>query len=146
MLEFPGMTADDIKVFLIDAEEQLQALEDGLLELEQVGEDEEVIGQIFRAAHTLKGSSATLGHQKMAKLTHSMESLLDLVRKSKLEVGPDLMDVLFECLDVLRVLNREVETGQESGEDITVLTGRLLDIIACAEEETTPAEPSAFCR
>ncbi|MDD4793061.1 MAG: chemotaxis protein CheA [Firmicutes bacterium] len=145
MLEFPGMTADDIKVFLIDAEEQLQALEDGLLELEQVGEDEEVIGQIFRAAHTLKGSSATLGHEKMAKLTHSMESLLDLVRKSKLEVGPDLMDVLFECLDVLRVLNREVETGQESGEDITVLTGRLLDIIACAEEETTEADSEESC-
>ncbi len=45
MLQFPGMTADDIKVFLIDAEEQLQALEDGLLELEQVGENEEVIGK-----------------------------------------------------------------------------------------------------
>ncbi len=134
MLEFPGMTADDIKVFLIEAEEQLQSLEDGLLELEQAGEDDEVIGQIFRAAHTLKGSSATLGHDKMANLTHSMESVLDLVRKSQLEVGPDLMDVLFECLDVLRVLNREVETGQESGEDITALTGRLLDIIAFAEE------------
>ncbi len=80
MLEFPGMTADDIKVFLIEAEEQLQSLEDGLLELEQAGEDDEVIGQIFRAAHTLKGSSATLGHDKMANLTHSMESVLDLVR------------------------------------------------------------------
>lgn len=145
MLQFPGMTADDIKVFLIDAEEQLQALEDGLLELEQVGENEEVIGQIFRAAHTLKGSSATLGHEKMARLTHSMESLLDLVRKSKLEVSPELMDVLFECLDVLRVLNREVETGQESGEDITVLIGRLLDIIAYAQGENANGDRAESC-
>ena len=52
--------------------DRLQSLEDGLLELEQAGEDDEVIGQIFRAAHTLKGSSATLGHDKMANLTHSM--------------------------------------------------------------------------
>ena len=84
MLQFPGMTDDDIKVFLVEADEQLQFLEDGLLALEQSSDDPEVIAQIFRAAHTLKGSSATLGHDKMARLTHSMESALDLVRNSRI--------------------------------------------------------------
>ncbi len=129
MLQFPGMTDDDIKVFLVEADEQLQFLEDGLLALEQSSDDPEVIAQIFRAAHTLKGSSATLGHDKMARLTHSMESALDLVRKSRIEVTSTLMDLLFECLDMLRILNREISTAQDSGADITALNERLLDVI-----------------
>jgi len=94
MLQFPGMTEEDIKVFLAEADEQLQYLEDGLLDLEHSSDDPEVIAQIFRAAHTLKGSSATLGHDKMARLTHSMESVFDLVRKSQMDVTPALMDLL----------------------------------------------------
>ena len=140
MLQFPGMTDDDIKVFLVEAEEQLQNLEDGLLMLEQGGDDEEIIAQIFRAAHTLKGSSATLGHEKMAKLTHSMESVLDLVRREHTEVSPQLMDLFFECLDMLRVLNREIATAQDSGADIEGLNDRLLDVIECGEHGTGEAD------
>ena len=135
MLQFPGMTEEDIKVFLAEADEQLQYLEDGLLDLEQSSDDPEVIAQIFRAAHTLKGSSATLGHEKMARLTHSMESVLDLVRKSQMDVTPALMDLLFECLDMLRILNREIATAQDSGADITELDDRLLDVIESVERQ-----------
>jgi len=134
------MTEDDIKVFLAEADEQLQYLEDGLLDLEQSSEDPEVIAQIFRAAHTLKGSSATLGHDKMAKLTHSMESVLDLVRKSQMNVTPALMDLMFECLDMLRILNREIATAQDSGADITELDDRLLDVIVSVERQATSGD------
>ena len=140
MLQFPGMTEDDIKVFLAEADEQLQYLEDGLLDLEQNSEDPEVIAQIFRAAHTLKGSSATLGHDKMARLTHSMESALDLVRKSQTDVTPALMDLLFECLDMLRILNREIATAQDSGADVTELDDRLLDVIESVERQASAGE------
>ncbi len=135
MLQFPGMTEEDIKVFLAEADEQLQYLEDGLLDLEQSSDDPEVIAQIFRAAHTLKGSSATLGHDKMARLTHSMESALDLVRKSQMSVTPVFMDLMFECLDMLRILNREIATAQDSGADITELDDRLLDVIESVERQ-----------
>ncbi len=144
MLQFPGMTEEDIKVFLAEADEQLQYLEDGLLDLEQSSDDPEVIAQIFRAAHTLKGSSATLGHDKMARLTHSMESALDLVRKSQMSVTPVFMDLMFECLDMLRILNREIATAQDSGADITELDDRLLDVIESVERQAgadgTPGE------
>ncbi len=140
MLQFPGMTEEDIKVFLAEADEQLQYLEDGLLDLEQSSDDPEVIAQIFRAAHTLKGSSATLGHDKMARLTHSMESVLDLVRKSQMNVTPILMDLMFECLDMLRILNREIATAQDSGADITELDDRLLDVIESVERQATSGE------
>ncbi|MBP7891930.1 MAG: chemotaxis protein CheA [Firmicutes bacterium] len=140
MLQFPGMTEEDIKVFLAEADEQLQYLEDGLLDLEQSSDDPEVIAQIFRAAHTLKGSSATLGHEKMARLTHSMESVLDLVRKSQMSVTPILMDLMFECLDMLRILNREIATAQDSGVDITELDDRLLDVIESAERQAGAGE------
>ena len=137
MLQFPGMTEEDIKVFLAEADEQLQYLEDGLLDLEQNSDDPEVIAQIFRAAHTLKGSSATLGHDKMARLTHSMESALDLVRKSQANVTPALMDLLLECLDMLRILNREIATAQDSGADVTELDERLLDVIESVERQAS---------
>ncbi|MEA4882361.1 MAG: chemotaxis protein CheA [Clostridia bacterium] len=152
MIQFPGMTADDIKVFLIEADEQLQMLEDGLLALEQGRHDETVIGDLFRAAHTLKGSSATLGHEKMAELTHAMESVLDGVRKAQMAVTPMMMDTMFECLDILRVLNREISSGQDSGADVSGLIGRLLDLVACAEggrsansEGMTPGADGAKC-
>ena len=143
MLQFPGMTEEDIKVFLVEADEQLQYLEDGLLDLEQRSDDPEVIAQIFRAAHTLKGSSATLGHDKMARLTHSMESVLDLVRKSQMNVTPVLMDLMFECLDMLRILNREIATAQDSGADITELDDRLLDVIESVERQAVSGEVMA---
>lgn len=100
---------------------------------------------LFNLDYVLSRDEKEFASEAMAKLTHSTESLLDLVRESRLESGLDLVDVLFEFLDVLRVLNREVETGQDSGEDIMVLTWRLLDIIACAEGETTEGDTGASC-
>ena len=65
-----------LNIFLDETEEQLQILDEALILLEQERENEELLNKIFRAAHTLKGSSASMGFEKMAQLTHVMESVL----------------------------------------------------------------------
>ena len=76
----PDITAEDIQAFLQEAEEHLELLDEDIVRLEREGDNQELLQEIFRAAHTLKGSSAMLGHQRMAALAHLMESFLDLVR------------------------------------------------------------------
>jgi two-component system, chemotaxis family, sensor kinase CheA len=119
------MTAEDIKVFLDEAEEQLQAMEGGILKLEKEGDNPEHIQEIFRAAHTLKGSSATLGHKNMAEVTHSMENVLDKLRKGKLVLTTAISDTLLACLDILQTFKEEIASGEESGVDIGEILARL---------------------
>jgi two-component system, chemotaxis family, sensor kinase CheA len=119
------MSAEDIKVFLDEAEEQLQAMEAGILKLEKEGDNPEHLQEIFRAAHTLKGSSATLGHKKMAEVTHSMENVLDKLRKGKLALTTVVGDTLLACLDVLQAFKEEIATGEESGVGTAEIMERL---------------------
>ena len=125
----------DLRLFLQDADEQLALLDQDLIRLEQ-GPDDEILQGIFRAAHTLKGSSATIGHTKMAELTHAMESVLDGVRKHTLPVTTPLIDTLLSGLDGLRVLLQEVVTLEDSGMDFGPLAAELLAL----RDGETPAE------
>ncbi len=105
---------DDLKLFCEETDEQIELLDTCLVQLE--GEPEpELLQQIFRAAHTLKGSSATIGHKKMANLTHAMETVLDAVRQGKRAPTSDVVDALLAGLDALRILANEVVTRVDSG-------------------------------
>jgi len=78
------MSPDELKIFMEEGEEQLEVLAQGLLALERSDDDVDLLQRIFRAAHTLKGSSGAVGHRRMADLTHAMESVLDLIRSGKI--------------------------------------------------------------
>ena len=78
---------EDLQVWLQEAEEQLQVLDESIIRLEKESDDEELLQEIFRAAHTLKGSSASIKHTRMAELTHAMEGVLDEVRNRRLDVS-----------------------------------------------------------
>ena len=108
---------EEIRIFLEEAEEQILTLEEGIIDLEKSSDelDTELLQAIFRAAHTLKGSSAALGHTGTAKLTHEMENLLDQLRKGTREVTPEFITLLLEGIDALRIYNEEIATDEESG-------------------------------
>lgn len=116
---------EELKIFLEEVEEHLQTLEEDLVKLEKEEEPQDLLQGIFRAAHTLKGSSATIGHQRMANLTHAMENILDKLRKDQLTVSSELMDVLFEALDHLRVLKDEIVNDEESDIDLNDVVKKL---------------------
>ncbi len=109
---------EEIRIFLEEADEQILTLEEGIMGLEKSEGnklDDDLLQAIFRAAHTLKGSSAALGHTGMAKLTHEMENLLDQLRKGVREVTPEFVNLLLEGVDALRIYNEEIANDEESG-------------------------------
>ncbi len=119
------ITADDLKVFLQEAESLLELLDEDIIRLEHEAGDEELLQEIFRAAHTLKGSSGMLGFAEMASLTHAMEDLLDRVRKGTQPVTPELIDVLLMSLDGLKVLRDNLVSGQDATLDVGPMVEQL---------------------
>ena len=89
------------EAFIDEAEELLRSLNELALELERKPDDRTLIDEIFRAAHSLKGMSATMGYEGPAGLTHQMENLLDLVRQGRLRVSEDFTSTAFDWLDAL---------------------------------------------
>ncbi|WDS36814.1 chemotaxis protein CheA [Pseudoxanthomonas sp.] len=97
--------------FFEESREGLDAMEAGLLALEQGSRDPEVINSVFRAAHSIKGGAATFGFDAMAGLTHVLETLLDELRSGKRQIEPQAIDAILGSVDVLRALLREAEHG-----------------------------------
>ncbi|AQS59852.1 chemotaxis protein CheA [Desulforamulus ferrireducens] len=98
----------EIGVFIDELEEKIQVINDGLLALERDEGNPDIIQEIFRAAHTIKGSSGIMGYQGMASLTHEMENLFDKIRHGEIHVTSPMINVLFEALDTLKDLKDEV--------------------------------------
>jgi two-component system chemotaxis sensor kinase CheA len=128
----PDIDPDELKVFLQEAEEQLQLLDEDIIRLEREADNVDLIQEIFRAAHTLKGSSGMLGFKKMAGLTHVMEDILDRVRSNKLGVNADLIDGLLQSLDALKEMTAGLDSGEESNYDIDPL----IDVLRTAAGDT----------
>ncbi len=114
----PDLSPEELKIFLEETEEQIELLDENIVKLEKEGDDPELLQEIFRAAHTLKGSSAMVGHDRMAELTHAMESLLDRLRSNTLSVSTEIIDALLYGLDAVKVLKQDMTSPEESDLDI----------------------------
>jgi two-component system chemotaxis sensor kinase CheA len=109
------------EAFLSESTEYLQGIVDALLTLESDPEDLEPVEAVFRAAHSLKGMSATMGYERTAALTHTMESLMDTVRKREQPVTGDLIDLVLRATDTLReLINDEASGGCEIDPELMV--------------------------
>ena len=136
------ITSEDLKVFLEEAEEQLQLLDDEVIRLEKETTEEGLAG-IFRAAHTLKGSSAMLGYTAMTEVAHAMESLLDKLRNQEVSVTSQVVDALLHSLDVLRVLTDELIDEQGVEVDFASLVAELEACMGIEATESTDDGASA---
>ncbi|GAF26454.1 chemotaxis protein histidine kinase and related kinases [Moorella thermoacetica Y72] len=117
-------------IFLDEAEEQLQQLDEAVVQLEQTPDDQELLNTIFRAAHTLKGSSASMGFNRLATLTHRMESVLDSLRQGKLTVSREIIDILLASVDTLRALKDSIAAGKGEEGDVNEVVARLEAVLA----------------
>jgi len=113
-----GITQEDLKLFLQEADEQIELLDEDIVRLEKEAANPDLMQEIFRAAHTLKGSSAMVGHQRMSDLAHAMENVLDALRKNTLAVSPPVVDSLLHGLDVMRLLRDELVNPTAKETDI----------------------------
>jgi two-component system, chemotaxis family, sensor kinase CheA len=102
------------ELFLTESREHLSAINQWLLQLERDGAagSAEPVSAIFRAVHTIKGMSATMGYTVVAELSHELETLLDRVRRGELPVNSELMDLLFRAADVLEGAIDAAVTGR----------------------------------
>ncbi|MFD0671717.1 chemotaxis protein CheW [Cohnella sp. GCM10027633] len=118
-----------LSIFIDEANDHLQSLNENMLRLEQSPEDIGIVQVIFRSAHTLKGMSATMEFKDLASLTHEMENVLDLVRNGKLNMNGNIFDTLFKCLDELEAMVQDVINGGTGSGDVTELVERLKAIV-----------------
>ncbi len=126
-----------LSVFMDECQEHLLTLNQSLLELEHNPDSSGILDKIFRAAHTLKGASATMGFNKMADLTHAMEDVLSKLRAKDLSVTAEIMNTLFEAVDLLETLTNKIGEGKEEDIEIGSVVQELRHFVTA---ETVPAK------
>ncbi len=119
-----------LQIFIEEANEHVQSLNQCLLQMEKDPGDKDVLNEIFRVAHTIKGMAGTMGFTKMTKLTHDMENVLHAIRNDEIKVTSGLVDVLFKCLDALEnYVNSVISTGGEGDKEYKTVIASLNDIL-----------------
>ncbi|TVR90120.1 MAG: chemotaxis protein CheA [Spirochaetaceae bacterium] len=107
--------------FFVEAEMQIESLESNILVLENDTNNSDAIDEIFRAAHTLKGASATVQMSELAEFTHLVEDVLDGIREGKTAVDGDVVDVLLQAIDIIKEMIQTRREGDIYSGDITLL-------------------------
>ncbi|MGC8971016.1 MAG: chemotaxis protein CheW [bacterium] len=113
-----------LPIFLDESRENLVQLNKLLLELEKTPGNKELLNEIFRIAHTIKGMSATMGFNNIATLTHNMENILDDLRKDRIKASGDIINLLFFSLDALE---KGLELISTSGADESPLVREAIE-------------------
>jgi len=127
-----GDVEDLTKEFLAESQEGLERMELCLTQLEKKPDDEELVAEIFRAVHTIKGTTGFLGFGRLEKLAHAGESLLGALRDHRLAVSTELISGLLELMDGLRGILQTIEVtgteGERTSDNDSALIARLLDL------------------
>ncbi|SDB43546.1 two-component system, chemotaxis family, sensor kinase CheA [Desulfonatronum thiosulfatophilum] len=137
--------------FIIEAKEHLETIEPNLLLLEKQPRDIGLLDAIFRPMHSLKGASGFLGLPQINDLAHKAENILDELRKGKLLVNPDIMDIILATTDALRTMIDNLETtGLEGSLNTQSIKDRINEVMdggspspAAVQIPSTPQEPKA---
>ncbi len=124
------MTTDAADVYRQEAGELLDSLEGTLLDLDKTPSDRDLIDTAFRALHTIKGSGAMFGFDRVAAFTHDFETAFDLVRKGKVAVSQDLLAIALAAKDYIRALIEEPEQADKLIGD--AILGNLQGLVAPA--------------
>lgn len=130
-----------LKDFIDEAKENSENLAAGLLELEKKPDShEDLVNDIFRFFHNLKGNSGIIGYQELNSLTHEAETLLNMVRRNEFPVTNELIDILLLVVDVIEELISRIDAaaGQATPVDANVLLEKLRQAVAGGPVELPP--------
>ncbi|MBR4179232.1 MAG: Hpt domain-containing protein, partial [Treponema sp.] len=135
-----------LKDFFAEAEQQVEQLESNILVIENDPSNHEAIDEIFRAAHTLKGGSATVEMMELSHFTHSVEDVLDEIRSDRVAVDEDVVDLLLTSIDVIKAMLEARQNGSVYEENIDGIIEKLKSYIpqkgAAAAPKKAPAKPA----
>lgn len=125
-----------INEFIVEAEEILEQLDPLFVELEQK-QDAEIINEIFRGMHTLKGAAGFLGFQNVVDVAHRAETILKKVREGEIPISAEITDAILKAVDTLRILISHIKAKEETTENIQPI----LDLLDRALEKASLQEP-----
>lgn len=133
-----------LDIFIEESKEHLQALNEQVLILEKEPDNADTINEIFRAAHSLKGMSGTMGYKKIQELTHHMENVFSEIRTGNMVVTEELVDVIFQGVDSLESsIDNVIETGDEGDIDSKDIVKTLDSILEKGKKGATKASSSS---
>jgi len=138
--QFDGEMAELLESFVVETNEIFEKLGPDLLALEKNPENSELHNKIFRAVHTVKGTSGFLGFDQLTELAHVFEDVLNKIRRKELTVTTKRMDVMFSAFDALKDLLVRIETRDTEPANLENIIGQLQQIANEAENHDKPLE------
>lgn len=146
-----GIAMDDnskyLDLFFEESDTHIQSLNDCVLELESDPEDQNIINEMFRSAHTLKGMASTMGFDSLASLTHKMENVFDGLKQNIVKADATTIGLIFDSLDSISGIVEDLREGGEGVLNVAELVGKLNDLSegkAPAAEASVDAETDQF--
>jgi chemosensory pili system protein ChpA (sensor histidine kinase/response regulator) len=131
-----------IEFFLIEAGEHLQNLNKGLLSLEKDPSDTGMIDELFRAAHTLKGSAAMMGFQGVSDVAHKSEDMLGMFRAGSIPICKETLNFLFDSVDAVKLMVDGVAANQPEDPLVVDAIARAYKDVVASILKTPAPEPS----
>jgi len=125
------------ETFFLECAEHVATMESSILEMEENPEDEELMGELFRAAHSLKGNSGCLGYMDINGFTHVLETVLERVKDGELKWSEELTSVMLDSVDATKLLIEAAREEKDCTADVEETKQRLQDIIG-KEAEGAP--------
>src|SRR5262245_37971331 len=132
-----------IRAFVEESAEALELAERALVQLEAKPEDAELLRQVYRSMHTVKGTCGFLGFAQLEAVAHAAEDMLDQLRSGEIALDATATSVLLETLDRIRQVVAVIdETGADSPEDHAQLIAKIADVTAGRAVEGSAPEPA----
>jgi len=130
--------------FLAESSEMLEALDQHFVKLEAEPTNAELLNEIFRCMHSMKGSAGFLGFTHLVEVAHQGESLLNKVRQGEIGVSPFIIDIILEAVDAVKLLHADIrETGEDSHVDTALIVNKLTLTMDSADDlnDVMPSAP-----
>ncbi len=121
--------------FLAESSEMLEALDQHFVKLETEPSNTELLNEIFRCMHSMKGSAGFLGFTHLVEVAHQAESLLNKLRQGEMSVSPFIIDIILEAVDAVKMLQSDIrDTGEDSHVETTLIVNKLALTMDCADD------------
>ncbi len=142
----PDEFEEIIAEFITESEESLDTIDPLFVELEARGEDKEIINEIFRSMHTIKGAAGFLGFQQIVDVAHRSESILKKLREGEIALSTPLMNAVLKSVDMIRLLLQHIKLKDGVTEETSPLLLELENALNNARTGVVPPDESAAYR
>ena len=119
-----------VQDFLVESQEVLDGLDQRFVALEKNPDDTDLLNEIFRAAHSMKGSAGFLGFTRLVEVAHHAESILNKMRQHEMTVERSVVDTILEAVDLIKLLLADIkETGSDAHVEVSAVLSKLAAVL-----------------